>query len=170
VNLTDKGISQAQLRALQTLFGLYAQKSLDVGANGRSERLAWASQTLGRTVASFSDLDGDEAARLVSFLKQALGQETKSDERKRRSREAAFAAGTHGRKNRPIRIQMMATAADIQAVDEMRQRLGMSQEAFEAWLTSRSSPIRGRSAPVLRTVADCNRVRWALKAMLKRAS
>jgi hypothetical protein len=170
VNLADKGISQAQLRALQTLFGLYARKSLDVSAKVRGERLAWASQTLGRAVASFSDLDGDEAARLVGILKQALGQETESDERKRRSREAAFAAGTHGRRNRPIKIEMMATAGDIEAVNEMRQRLGMSQEDFERWLTSRSSPIRGRTVPTLRTIADCNRVRWALKAMLKRAS
>ena len=169
MNATDNGISREQLRALQTLFGLYARSSLDVGADVRTERLAWAAQTLGHPISSFKDLRGNEAAQLIGVLKNALGQETKPATR-RRSREAAFASGTHGRRNHPIKIEILATNADIETVNEMRQRLGMSQEDFEAWLSSRSSPIRRRTAPILRTVSDCNRVRWALKAMLKRAS
>jgi hypothetical protein len=170
MSTNDGGISGAQLRALQTLFGLYAKSSLDVGADLRAERLAWATRTLGRPVSSFKDLRGSEAAQLVGALKLVLGQESEPARRKPRSREAAHAAGTHGRKNRPVQIEMLATREDLEAVDSLRERLGMAKENFDAWLLSRSSPLRGRAVPVLRTVADCNRVRWALKAMLRRAS
>jgi hypothetical protein len=61
----------------------------------------------------------------------------------------------------------IATAEDLAPIDEMRQRLGWSREAFDAWLRSPSSPLKTSTA--LRTLADCNRVRWALKSMLKKA-
>jgi hypothetical protein len=168
MSVTDNKLSPVQLRALQTLFGLYARSSLDVGADVRSARLEWASKFLGRTVASFSDLRGDEAARLIGTLKQSLGQGSKRTRKRPLSKEAAQAAGTHGRKGRRVDVEIMATRDDLERVEEVKQRLGMTQENFEYWLRSRSSPLRGRAVPQLRTVADCNRVYWALKAMLKR--
>jgi hypothetical protein len=161
-------ISRRQLRALQTLFGLYARRTIDADADLRRARLEWASASLGRTVASFTELLGDEAARLISTLKQSLGQESTRARRRPLGREAARAAGTHGRKNRRVDVEMLATREEIAVVDEMRQRVGMTPEDFETWLKSRSSPIRGRAVPQLRTVSDCNRVCWALKAILKR--
>ncbi len=168
MSAAEDRISRRQLRALQTLFGLYARRSIEAAADARTVRLEWASKSLGRAIASFSELRGGEAAQLISTLKQSLGQESRRAPRRRPGREAALAAGTHGRKNRRVDVEMMATRKDIEAVDEMRQRLGMTQEDFESWLKSSSSPIGGRAVPALRTVADCNRVRWALKAMLKR--
>jgi hypothetical protein len=167
MNAAADRISRNQLRALQTLFSLYARRTIDAGADLRRARLEWASDSLGRTVASFTELRGEEAARLIGTLKQSLGQESKRA-RRRLGRDAALAAGTHGRKNRRVDVEMLATREEIAVVDEMRQRLGMTPEDFETWLKSSSSPLRGRTVPQLRTVADCNRVRWTLKAMLKR--
>jgi hypothetical protein len=163
-------ISPRQLRTLQTLFGLYARRSLDAAdGNLRAERLAWASQNVGRTLASLNELHGDEAARLIDMLKQAVGQEVKPAWRRPRDREAALAAGTHGRRNRPVKVEMMAAPEDVEEVHQLRERVGMTREQFQTWLMSRSSPIRGRGKTELRTISDCNRVRWALKAMMRRA-
>jgi hypothetical protein len=170
MNAVENGISPAQLKALQSLFALYARSSLDVGADVRSARLEWASKFLGHRITSFSELRGEEAARLIGTLKQSLGQESKRARRRPLSREAARAAGTHGRKNCRVNVHMMATREDLQTVDEMRERVGMTPENFETWLRSRTSPIRGRTTTRLRTVGDCNCVKWALKAILKRNS
>jgi hypothetical protein len=163
-------ISPSQLRALQTLFSAYARRSLDVsGGDLRAERLSWASQNVGRALASFKELRSNEAARLIEILKVALGQEVKPAWRHPRDRHAALAFGTHGRKNRTVKVEMIATPADIEEIQQLRQYTGMTEEDFKSWLKSRSSPIGQRPEPVLRTLSDCNRVRWALKAMLRRA-
>lgn len=163
-------ITARQLRTLQTLCSLYARRSLVV-SNGdeRAERLAWASQNLGREVASFNDLDSDEAARLVDILKQAVGQEVSPPVRKRLDRDAAMARGADGRKGRKVRVEMMATPDALGEVERLRGRLGWTPEHFETWLRSRSSPLCGRAEPKLLTISDCNRVRWALQAMLRRS-
>ncbi|MBZ5697899.1 MAG: hypothetical protein LAN18_05070 [Acidobacteriia bacterium] len=163
-------ISPSQMRALQTLFSAYARRFLDVsGGDLRAERLSWASQNVGRAVTSFKELHGGEAARLIEMLKLALGQEVKPAWRRPRDRHAALAFGTHGRKNRPVKIEMIATPGDIEEVQQLRKYVGMTEEDFENWLRSRSSPVGQRPDPRLRTMSDCNRVRWALKAMLRRA-
>ena len=164
-------ISPAQLRTVQTLFGLYARRSPDDVLSGdvRTARLAWASQKIERPIDSFTELHADEAARLIDVLKASVGQAVKPPWRRPRDRQAALAAGTHGRRNRVVNIEMLATPADLQQVDELRERAGMTRENFESWLASARSPIRGRASHELRTVGDCNKCRWALKAMLRRA-
>ncbi len=164
-------ISPLQLRALQTLFALYARRSLEMSAaDVRTARLAWASENLGRPVTSFTELRNAEAARLLEMLKRSLGQEVIPPVRRPRSRQAAIGFGTHGRRNRRVDVEILAAREDLQEVDRLRERLGMMREDFETWLRSRSSPIGRRGGRELRTISDCNRVRWALKAMLKRAS
>jgi hypothetical protein len=170
--VTGQKLSAGQLAALHTLFGIYAARSLDVaGADARRARLAWATQNVGRTIGSFRDLTEPEAAALIDLLKRAVGQEVippRRRSRRPRSHEGALACGLEGRRG-DRRAVSMATAEDIAPIEEMRQRLGWPREAFDAWLRSPSSPLRRRSNPRLRTLADCNRVRWALKAMLKKA-
>src|SRR5260370_35409009 len=165
-------ISRAQLKALQSLWGLYARHSLDAAgdADPRAARLAWASAQIGRELTTFGELHAEEAARLIELLKQALGQEVKPHWRRPRDREAALAAGRHGRKGIPIEIPVLAAPEDIARVHEMRERVervGMSLEGFEAWLRSRNSPLGRFGDPTLRTVGDCNKVLWALKALLR---
>jgi hypothetical protein len=121
-------------------------------------------------VASFSELTGFEAAQLIDRLKTQLGQQSTSAPRsRRRNRQNAMARGVHGRKGRVVNVEVLATKDDIAEVEQMRERVGMNREQFEAWLVSRSSPLRGRAKPELRTISDCNKVRWALKSMLRRA-
>jgi hypothetical protein len=164
-------ITPKQLRSLQTLYGKYAQHAL-VAANTqeRAERLSWASQRVGREVSSFSELSSTEAAALIDQLKETLGQAVSPPRRKRLGREAAQARGAHGRRGRKVRVEMMATAEDLAEVERLRERAGMTREEFEAWLTSRYSPLRGRADTALRTVSDCNRVRWGLKAIIRHAA
>jgi hypothetical protein len=165
---TDK-ISPLQLRAVQTLFALYARHSLEAAAaDPREARLAWASQNLGHQVASFADLRGVEAAKLIETLKRSLGQEVKPPIRRTRDRQTALALGTHGRRGRSVEMEILAGPEEIAAIERLRERLGMTREDFESFLRSRSSPIGRRGGRELRTVSDCNRVRWALKNMLKR--
>jgi hypothetical protein len=169
--MATQQISDGHLRALHTLFGIYAARSLDLPSSDvRDQRLKWAAQNIGREITSFRDLTDAEAGSLVDLLKRAVGQEVSAPVRRhwRRpfSREGAEACGLEGRRGdgRPVSI---ATAEDLAPIDEMWQRLGWSREQFDVWLRSRWSPLKGSTA--LRTLADCNRVRWALKKMLKRA-
>jgi hypothetical protein len=164
-------ISDGHLRALHTLFGIYAARSLDLTSSDlRRQRLNWAARNIGREIASFRDLTDAEAGSLVDLLKTAVGQQVSAPIRRRsrrpRSRQGAEACGLEGRRAFPRPVSI-ATAEDLAPIDEMRQRLGWSREAFDAWLRSPSSPLKTSTA--LRTLADCNRVRWALKSMLKKA-
>ena len=163
-------ITPRQLKTLQALFGLYARRILVLAnADERMVRLAWASKTIGREVASFSELRGKEAARLIDVLKVALGQAIKSPVRKRLNREDAMARGAHGRRGHKAKVEMMATPDALEEVARLREHLGWTEQQFEGWLRSRSSPLCGRGEPKLLTIGDCNRVRWALHAMLRRA-
>jgi hypothetical protein len=169
----EKRLWSQQLRALHSLFSLFASECADMPKEDlRAVRLAWASENIGRHISSFVELTVGEAVQLIDLLKKALGQEVKQVSRpawrRPRDRQAALAAGTHGRRNRPVKMEIMATREDIEEVDQLRERVGMTRENFETWLASRSSPL-GRRGAVLRTISDCNRVRWALKSMLRRA-
>jgi hypothetical protein len=167
--MSTDSVSRAQLKALQSLWGIYARHSLAVSdGDPRAARLAWASALVGREVKSFRELTGDEAARLIELLKQTLGQPVKPYWRRPRDRESARAAGRHGRKGLVVEVPMIASAEDIERVRDLASRVGMTPEDFEAWLRSHRSPL-GRFGGALRTVADCNRVLWALKSMLRRA-
>jgi hypothetical protein len=150
-----------QRECLQTLYSLYRSEST------REERLVWAAQQLGRRdLASFNDLSSGEAAQLIATLKQALGQPTRR--RRPRSREVCQALGTHGRRGHVVEIAMMASPTDLAVIDDLRDQLGWTPEQFEGWLRSRSSPIHARGDLTLRTLADVNRVRWGLLALLRR--
>lgn len=164
-------ITEGQLVALQSLYERCSPRAPGVSRDdARTARLAWASQQVGHDVPSFKELRANEAAALIDTLKQALGQEVSPPVRKRLDREAAMARGVHGRKGRKARVEMMATPDALAEVERLRTRLGWTQEHFETWLRSRHSPLLGRMEPKLRTISDCNRCRWALGKMLRRAT
>ena len=110
-------LTKEQLRALHSLFHVYAPRfvdGVDGGANAddaRAARLSWASKSVGREIGSFSDLQFREAARLISTMKAALGQEEIPAERSRRprpNRAQARAYGTAGRRNQSSNeVQLM---------------------------------------------------------------
>ncbi len=165
-------ITAPQLKRLQFLYSQFAARSLDAGTS-REERIAWASEQLGRTIKSFSDLSMDEAHKLIDQLQGGLG--IAPSPRRRRPRTNSRAAGTEGRHDGAENMRTIPTQTDLDRIQDARQRLGWSAAQFEAWLRSARSPLarkvgKARIAPTditLRTLHDCNRVWWALKGMLK---
>ncbi len=63
----------------------------------------------------------------------------------------------------------MAESFDLEVIESYYARLGWSRETFDGWLRSPRSPLgRNKSQPKITTVAQANRVRWALKRMLQK--
>jgi hypothetical protein len=138
----------------------------------RIARLEWASENLGRRVDSFKQLTKDEARRLIDVLKVSLGQAINVRPYRSgriRSREVAQAAGTSGRRNVSTNAVFMARPEDISRIEQAIERLGWTRDSFNFWLNSKYSPIRRNNISEIHTVADANRVWWALKSMLKKA-
>jgi len=161
-------ISREQLKRLQTLYSQFAAASPDPRTRSREERLLWASLIVGREVGSFSELTVEEAKRAIDSLQKTLGPQRKKP-RKRMDRERALRHGTDGRHDSSFRdAPQMAEAYDIEQIAGYYGRLGWSRDTFESWLRSPRSPLGRRGRPQIRTVADANMVRWALKRMLQR--
>ena len=137
---------------------------------GRTERLAWASDIVRRPLASFYELTSDEAARLIDFMKRALGQEVtpaiQSFYRRRPDRDQARAYGTAGRRGNASKEIRLVDAPTLELVDRLVNQLGWTRTRLEAFLQSKSSPVPGGA---IRTLPQANRVIWALKNMLRRA-
>lgn len=160
-----KLISSTQLRRLQTLYS--AALTRDLGGDGsREARLKWASEGAGRSIDSFSNLTSAEANFLIDNLQTELGQAFEPAIFARLDRDRAQAAGTEGRNGQRPDVTTLASADDLRRVHDAVSRLAWTQEQFERWLRSSSSPLKGSTA--IRTLGDANRVWWALKNMLKR--
>jgi hypothetical protein len=172
-----KYISVGQIPKLQTLWSQWSAVSFDYStraivlpATERARRLEWASEQLGRQVESFKDLTRSEASQLIDVLLRSTGQEVIAPDRskKRKSREDAHAAGTAGRRGGQSKEIRLASADDLAAIDELLSELAWDRARLDAWLKSPSSPLGRRSNPEIRTLADANKVRWALKRMRDR--
>jgi hypothetical protein len=171
-------ITGSQLKRLQTLWGKHASRTVLVG-DSRSERLAWASQQLGHAVTSFSDLSKSDARQLIKSLHGVLGiaEEPRRDRRPIRDRHDAAAAGNDGRRGPREKSATLAAQADLDRLQDAIARLGWTQDRFESWLRSASSPLARKvngvrlapPDPKIVTVADANRVWWGLKPIMKRA-
>jgi hypothetical protein len=166
----------SQLRALHSLFHLYAPRFLDAsngdaGSDGaRSARLAWASGIVGRELSSFNELRPDEAAQLIELMKKALGQEVnpaKRPRQRRPARDLAHAYGTSGRRNETSTEIHLVDAPTLELLDRLLAQLGWTRERLDAFLKSRKSPVR---SGVIRTLADANKIIWCLKSLLRRAA
>jgi hypothetical protein len=179
-------LSSFQLRALHSLFPIFASRFLEATSPRlqgekevtdhvpatpafstdaqRSARLAWASGILGRQLESFSALASDEAARLIDVMKRALGQ-TITPARRRPGRDLAHAYGTAGRKSDSSNEIVMVDAPTLELLDQTLAQLGWPQQRLDSFLKSKRSPVRNGGA--IRTLAQANRVIWALKNMLR---
>jgi hypothetical protein len=161
-------ITKPQLGRLQTLYSQFARHYIGVGIS-RDERIAWASLRLRKPVTSFSDLSGDDAGFLIDVLQGSLG--VKAPLKTRPKRAQARRAGLDGRHDGQefSGAPQMASAADLATIESYYARLGWERAQFDAWLRSPRSPLKHKAAPSIATVADANRVRWALKGMLQHA-
>lgn len=169
---SEKIASRDQIVALQTLYAQWACHAIQENIDPRAARLAWASEALGRAIGSFSELTRDEARRLIDALKGSMGQQLVEHPhpwRQIQSRERAQAAGTAGRRGKRSSLIQLAGPDDLARIDEALNRLGWTRERYEGWLRSGSSPLGIVDPAIIRTVAEANKVWWALKAMLKRS-
>ncbi len=168
---TTSAITRAQLSALSTLYSQWHARTVDAAADLRAARLAWAAETLGRKVSSFKELTSVEAFRLINVLKGSLGQAISDRPRRSRirTREAAQAAATAGRRGSQTAVMYMVSADDLARIENAIERLGWTRDRFDAWLRSSSSPLASKTDPQIRTLADANRVWWGLKSLLKKA-
>lgn len=163
-------IRPAQLKRLQVLYAQFARHEIGVGTS-REERIAWASGHLHKRLSSFNDMTANDAGFLIDQLQTHLGVKVPVVARKRLDRDQARRAGTDGRRDGQefASAPQIASAADLVSIEEYYTRLGWGRTQFDAWLRSPRSPLMHKAAPSIRTVADANRVRWALKGMLQHA-
>ncbi|MBZ5597465.1 MAG: hypothetical protein LAN83_04010 [Acidobacteriia bacterium] len=162
-----ESISTGQIQKLQVLWGQYFRLcTLDfAGIESREARLRWAGELLGHPVSSFKELSRQEANVAIDALQRVVERRPENSI----SRQDGADRGLQGRRRRPRgpRHFVMASKEDQQRIQSAIARLGWTQERFEKWLASRTSPLRGRTA--IHSLADANQVWWALKGMLKRA-
>jgi hypothetical protein len=160
-------INVRQLKRLQTLYSQFAAASADPRTRTREERLLWASLVVGRKVESFSELSSAEANTAIARLQKDTPQTKRRP--KPMDRAAAERHAKDGRWDGGEFRQspQMASAVDLENIERYFHRLGWDRDTFDRWLRSPRSPLGRRSRPQIRTVAQANRVRWALKKMLK---
>jgi hypothetical protein len=122
-------------------------------------------------VTSFSDLTSSDANFLIDGLQEALGVKMPAKPRQRLDRDQARRAGLDGRHDGSefTSSPQLASAADLEVIESYYARLGWERAQFDAWLRSPRSPLKHKAAPTITTMADANRVRWALKGMLQHA-
>jgi hypothetical protein len=157
----NQAINSKQMKRLQTLYGQLAAHVIE--GSDRAARIQWASEQLGRSIASFRDLTAVEANQLIDGLQGQLG--VKAPPKKRLDRDAARRAGTEGRRGDAGQSVTMASAEDLARIQHGLDLLGWSQAQLDAWLRSPRSPLGRRANPSIRTLRDANRVWWALKGM-----
>ena len=177
-------LTTMQLKRLQTLYSQVAAG--DALAKTREQRLMWAGLVANRAIASFSELTEDEAKTCIERLQAALNERqpaVKRSYRRRKKmrtqiadRERAARHGKDGRHDSTFAEQpQLAGRYDLDVIEGYVARLGWSRAQFDGWLGSARSPLKPRAASPepqaeaaqIRTVAEANRVRWALVKMLK---
>lgn len=165
-----KSISAEQLKRLQTLYSQFAAKSDDPRTRSREERLMWASLICNRTIGSFSELTAEEAGSAIDVLSKTVGLQNRQRRHERMSADRARRHGIDGRYDGQeyTKLPELATPYDLQGIERYYARLGWTRDNFEAWLRSPRSPLGRKPNPQIRTVAEANRVRWALKRMLQK--
>lgn len=159
----------AQIQKVNVVYAQLAAREIGV-ENTRAARLAWASQLLQRPIGSFKELKRGEAIHLIDQAQGGLGLQHKPHTFPT-TREQSRRAGLDGRKDVDHEFAaapQMVSAQEIEQIQSFVRRLGWSQSQFEVWLGSRRSPFGTRADKRIRTSADANQVRWALKRMLVR--
>lgn len=160
--MTASPITGKQMRRLQTLWGLFCRQA-NLDAKDRAARLQCVAGAIGRQIGSFRELTADEANIAIDAVQQHLSPELLK--RKRPSRRLANAYGTAGRRGREQNEVRLADAATLELLDRLRSRLGWSRDRLDLFLKSSKSPV---SSGAIRTLAEANRVTWALKGILRR--
>lgn len=160
-------ITPAQLGRLQTLYPQMAAREIGMETT-REARIRWATERIGRTISSFSDLTCSEASFLIDGIQGQLG--VKMPVKSRPGRDQARRAGLDGRKDGQefADAPQLVRAEDMARIQRLLQNLGWSNESLANFLSSQKSPFAKRADKTIRTTADANKVWWALKGIAKR--
>ena len=162
-------ISAVQLKRLQTLYSQFAAASAAPRTRAREERLLWVSLIVGHTVTSFSGLSTAEANTAIARLSKDVPQQQRRSPKPMDRAQAERHAKDGRWDGEEFRAApQLASAYDLEHIEQYYRRLGWERETFDAWLRSPRSPLGRYSRPQIRTVAQANRVRWALKRMLQK--
>lgn len=162
-----KTISAPALKRLSTLYSL-AAKHHDFGTS-REERIEWAARILNHPVASFKELSAGDAKLLIDTLQISLGQaETAAPRRGYSSTRDRQKQGTEGRRDQ-LHAETTILDGDEEVLSKIQlemSTLGWDMDRLAAFLRSSHGPLNGRTH--IRTLADANRVHWALKRIAHR--
>ena len=105
------------------------------------------------------ELTAAQASRVITWFERLSG---------RASTEEDYAAGTAGRRGFPERRWVRPNPAAWRALWATAETLGMDRERLERFMARQFAGLGLHGFRDIRTMADLNRVLWALKAMLRR--
>jgi hypothetical protein len=173
-------ITSGQLKKLQTLWGklwalhgvtLFPEKVTgtldDLKDLPRTARLMFLSGIAKRKIDSSKDLTRGEAEQAIRAIAAALPAHLNTKKKKSMSRDRAQELGTAGRKNvQATAASSMAGPEELRHIQDLLDQLGWNRQRLDEFLRSRYSPLGAHGQ--IRTVANANRVRWALKRILER--
>jgi len=160
--MVDNAISKGQLRRIQTLWGILYRRTGNGGPEqSKAARLAWIGLKIGRRISSCKDLSKAEAAEAIRAIQKCLPGELV---RGGPDRDQAKALGNAGRKGAESKQIALPDANTMQLLQTLLTALGWARARLDLFLHSPKSPVRG----AIRTLADANKVIWALKGILRR--
>lgn len=165
--------TRVKLQAMWTAHWRHINASLpavarDAGAS-REARIGWLCGLTGRRIESANELTEREAQNAVEQLRKSLPPGARR--RKRPSRQQAHAYGTAGRRDGDRKSAQLVDATSLAALETALREAGWTREFLDHWLrTAPSSPLRRKNGGVIRTVADCNAVIWALRKISRHKS
>jgi len=105
------------------------------------------------------ELSSAQATRVINWLERLSGRAAALEN---------HAAGTAGRRGFPERRWVRPHPAAWRALWAAAEALGMDRERLERFMAGHFAGIGLRDFRDIRTMADLNRVLWALKAMRRR--
>ncbi len=169
--MAEQPISGAQLKRLQTLWGLEWRRRCQTAnlpelardaASSRIVRITWAMGLLDRRVESFKELTAREAVKLLDELQKELPPEML--QRRRPDRRTAKSYGTAGRKNsKTDKTIDLIDAPTWRLINTLLEKVGWTRAQLDAFVLSPHGPKH------LITLDHANKVIWAMKNMLRRA-
>lgn len=157
-------ISGPQLKRLHTLWGLLCRHA-HIPPEDRDARLGWFTGAVGRPVTSSKQLTLEEAKGLINEIQKHLPPElVRKNPRRRPDRRTAQSYGTAGRRGQSQGKTIdLIDATTWNVLRGLLARAGWTQERLDAFVRSPHGPGR------LATMADANKVIWALRNILRRA-
>ncbi len=105
------------------------------------------------------ELTAAQASRVITWFERLSGRASTAED---------YAAGTAGRRGFPERRWVRPNPAAWRALWATAEALGMDREGLERFMARHFAGVGLRDFRDIRTMADLNRVLWALKAMLRR--